>query len=718
LPAAAEKAAVPIGAAAYFIELSRLFIGTRLAMALPRDCPRRARRVRDCESGDKVMGIFDALTTAVAGMRAQSYGLQNISGNIANSQTTAYKRIDTSFQNLMGDNIPTQQIAGGVVATSRGTITVQGDVQSASIGTFMAINGNGFFVVEKPSSVNDSRPVFTGVDLYTRRGDFQLDQNGYLVNGAGYYLSGIPIDTTTGNAIGSVPELLQFQNGFLPAVPTSEIDYRVNLAAYPLTANHDTSIPGTELLNPSDLAANPINGAPANAKIIGSGAALLPDAAAVYTGTADLSALVATAGTLSINGVPITVNAGDDATDVMNAINAGVGTGVTATLVSNKLVLTSDDAKTKITIDNTSTLGVLTDLGMAVGTTNPTNLLTQGAAGGTQTMTIKIGGNATLNLLFGVGNIETIGDLNTALAGLAGGTAAVDPITGDLTVTASTSAPTDIIKIGGSVTARNFGIRTLTGYPASGSVVGADVSTFLDESVGGGAVTVYDVSGSAVNVQMRWAKVDSSSLGVGHTDTWNLFYQSDSSATGSEPAWTNAGIDYTFAANGSMNPPITNITLQGVTVDGVSLGDIKLVHGTGGITQYADPNGTAQVNLLQQDGYAAGQLQGVSVSDNGRIVGTYSNGRTLDLAEITLANFSGANNLKQLDGGAYAATAESGPALYNASGKIVGSSLEGSNTDIADEFTKLIITQQAYSANTRVVTTSNTMVQDLLNMLR
>ena len=60
----------------------------------------------------------------------------------------------------------------------------------------------------------------------------------------------------------------------------------------------------------------------------------------------------------------------------------------------------------------------------------------------------------------------------------------------------------------------------------------------------------------------------------------------------------------------------------------------------------------------------------------------------------------------------------SGPALYGASGKIVGSALEGSNTDIADEFTKLIVTQQAYSANTKVITTANSMVQDLLNVLR
>jgi flagellar hook protein FlgE len=664
------------------------------------------------------MGIFGALTTAVTGMRAQSFALENISGNIANSQTTAFKRTDTSFEDLIAENIPSQQVSGSVVASSRGSITVQGDIQSASIGTFMAINGGGFFVVEKPTSISDGRPSFTGVDLYTRRGDFQLDQSGYLVNGAGYYLSGIPIDTTTGNAVGSVPQLLQFQNGFLPAVQTSEIDYRVNLASYPLTADHDTSVIGSELLNPANFIANPINGAPANAKILGSGAALLQDAAAVYSGTADLSTLNASAGTLSINGVAITINAGDNAAAVVADINGAVGTGVTASLVSNKLVLTSTDAKTKITIDNTSTLGTLTELGMAVGTTNPTNLLTQGAAGSTQTMTIKIGASATLTLNFGVGQIETIGDMNTALAGLVGGTAAVDPLTGNLTVTASTSAPADIITIGGNVTARNFGVRTLTGIPSSGSVVANDVTSFLNESVGGGAVTVYDISGSAVNVQMRWAKVDSASLGAGHTDTWNLFYQSNSAATGSTPAWTNAGVDYQFDAAGNMNPPIINTTLSNVTIDGISLGDIKLVHGTGGVTQYADPNGSAQVNTLQQNGFAAGQLQSVTVSDNGRVVGTYSNGRTLDLAEITLANFSGANNLKSLDGGAFEATSASGPAIYNAPGKIVGSSLEGSNTDIADEFTKLIVTQQAYSANTRVVTTSNTMIQDLLNMLR
>ena len=111
-----------------------------------------------------------------------------------------------------------------------------------------------------------------------------------------------------------------------------------------------------------------------------------------------------------------------------------------------------------------------------------------------------------------------------------------------------------------------------------------------------------------------------------------------------------------------MDPAGPNLSLNNVTVDGVSLGNVHLRSGSGGLTQFADPNGDVQVNLLQQNGFAAGSLQNVSVSDKGRLVGTYSNGRTLDLADITLANFNGANFLKRIDGGAFEVTDESGPA--------------------------------------------------------
>ena len=218
---------------------------------------------------------------------------------------------------------------------------------------------------------------------------------------------------------------------------------------------------------------------------------------------------------------------------------------------------------------------------------------------------------------------------------------------------------------------------------------------------------------------MLFRSTDSAALGGTHANTWNLFYQADPSATGTATAWVNAGTNYTFSGAGALTSPATPaITISNVKVGNQSLGNLSFSTGSGGLTQYASTGGTATINAVTQNGYAAGQLQSVAINNNGIVVGTFSNGQNLDLASVTLSHFNGTNYLKSLDGGAYAVTEQSGPAIIGASGNISGSSLEGSNTDIASEFTKLIVTQQAYSANTKVITTANSMVQDLLNVLR
>jgi flagellar hook protein FlgE len=329
-----------------------------------------------------------------------------------------------------------------------------------------------------------------------------------------------------------------------------------------------------------------------------------------------------------------------------------------------------------------------------------------------------VGGTLDLDL-----TTATVGDLLNAIGAITGWPASISG--GAITLHTGTATDLEIESTNtGALGALGFTntsadqLRGGGGTPGTGQVIGNDLQAFLDESIAGGAVTAFDVAGSPVNLQFRWAKADSTSLGPGHTDTWNLFYQVDSGATGTQVAWQNVNTNFTFGANGQMNPPVASLTLAAPLVNGVILGDISVNFGAGGLTQFADANGNVKVNQVEQDGFPAGQLQSVSVSDRGRIVGNYSNGRNLDLAEIQLASFNGPNFLKRVDGGAFEVTDESGPALTNASGRIVGSSLEGSNTDIGDEFTKLIVTQQAYSANTRVITTANQMVQDLLNMLR
>jgi flagellar hook protein FlgE len=257
------------------------------------------------------------------------------------------------------------------------------------------------------------------------------------------------------------------------------------------------------------------------------------------------------------------------------------------------------------------------------------------------------------------------------------------------------------------------------GTAGTGTVIGNDIATFTKESISGGAVTAYNAAGTPVNLQLRWAKTDSAALGAGHSDSWNLFYQTDPNATGTGVGWVNSGQTFTFAADGSLTSPSgSGITINNVTVSGQQLGSVAFNISSGGLTQYASTSGAVTINTITQNGYAAGQLRSVAVNNSGLVVGTFSNGQNLDLAAVTLSHFNGTNYLKALDGGAYSVTDQSGPAIAGASGTISGSSLEGSNTDIADEFTKLIVTQQAYSANTKVITTANSMVQDLLNVLR
>src|SRR6201994_226768 len=207
------------------------------------------------------MGIFDALNTSVGGLQAQSFALQNISGNIANASTVGYKGIDTSFEDLVAQSsTPTSQVAGGVTALSQQTLTTAGTVSASTVATNMAINGDGFFSVQKPTSIVDNQPVFNGVTDYTRAGDFQVNANGNLVNGAGYYLMGVAVDPKTGNPLGSVPTVLNFSNNFVPAQATTAIQYAANLPTVPVTQASPTAAAGSITaaggLNPADFGTN------------------------------------------------------------------------------------------------------------------------------------------------------------------------------------------------------------------------------------------------------------------------------------------------------------------------------------------------------------------------------------------------------------------------------------------------------------------------------
>jgi flagellar hook protein FlgE len=662
------------------------------------------------------MGIFDALNTAVSGLQAQSFALQNISGNIANSQTTGYKETDTYFEDLVSAAALGQQTANGVTAAARSTNTVQGTIQSASVSTDMAINGDGWFVVAKPTGTSDNQPVFSGVNNYTRAGDFQLNSGGYLVNGAGYYLMGIPINRTTGNPIGSSPQVLQFTNDFVPAQETTAITYQLNLP----------STPKSGLLSSTDFEANPLAGASPAATIVGSGAKLTADAVASGTGSVSTSTS-ATLASLGINsGDQITINDGthsvftytstgsDTVANLISAINAANTGGtldVSAKLSggsSGDLVLTGTKGTASITVGGTATADSAIGFGAGANSFQPTNLITQGAVAPGDTLTVNVNGTPT-TITFGTGSgqVATLAQLQSAIGAISGVTATVNTANGNISLTSNNSI---VLNSNPPALLSEFGVNKTAAYPSNDTVIANDVSTFTGESIDGGSITAYDSLGNPVNVQFRWAESSSGS--------WQLFYQSNSSATGTQAAWQNVGTVFNFNSTGQLTPALTSVTLQNLTVNGDNLGNVQLNFGTNGLTQYANSSGTAQVSQLQQNGFAAGQLQSVAVDGQNRITGTFSNGQTIPLAEITLATFNGQNSLEALNGGAYAATTSSGPPIYSATGTVQGSSLEASNVDIATQFSHLVVAQQAYSANAKVMTTADQMIQSLLQVIQ
>jgi flagellar hook protein FlgE len=159
-------------------------------------------------------------------------------------------------------------------------------------------------------------------------------------------------------------------------------------------------------------------------------------------------------------------------------------------------------------------------------------------------------------------------------------------------------------------------------------------------------------------------------------------------------------------------------TISSLTIGGTTASNIEFSFADGSLTQYSDKDGRASSVSLEQDGFPAGELTGVAVDASGRVIASYSNNQQRPVYQIPLATFQAEQDLQRVDGAAFAATAGSGDADLSGGGQILAKKVELSNADIADEFSKLIITQQAYSANSRIVTSADEMLDDALNMVR
>ena len=241
-------------------------------------------------------------------------------------------------------------------------------------------------------------------------------------------------------------------------------------------------------------------------------------------------------------------------------------------------------------------------------------------------------------------------------------------------------------------------------------------------------IQVFDASGASQNVPLQWSPA-STATPPGPAGAWTLSVNGTAMATaqfGTGPAGTPPAT----GGNGGAAGSLMSITgTNGATATGTTL-STKLNFGLGeqdvnldlsGMTQFAGSD--YQVSSLSQNGSAQGNYSSVSIGTDGNVVVNYDNGTNTVIAKVPLVNFNDPNALQQQDGQAFTATLDSGlPAVLTSgaggAGKLIVGSEEASNVDIAAQFTQLIVAQQAYSANTKVITTANTLMQATLNMVQ
>jgi flagellar hook protein FlgE len=234
------------------------------------------------------------------------------------------------------------------------------------------------------------------------------------------------------------------------------------------------------------------------------------------------------------------------------------------------------------------------------------------------------------------------------------------------------------------------------------------------------AQTVYDSLGNAVPVTLTFTRQATA-------QTWTVTGAIPTSAGSGVTFGGNASMNIVFDATGAMTSPAANVATVLTLTNGA---DTPLSinwafedangNSYGDVTGYASASGTT---FQYQDGYPAGMLRGISVDETGVVTASYSNGEMTPLYQIALVDFPSYDGLTKLGKNLYAESLASGQALISTAGtgrlgSVAPNSLEMSNVDLAEEFVKMITTQRAFQANSKVITSSDELLQELINIKR
>ena len=640
------------------------------------------------------MGILSSLYSGVSGLSTNGNALSVIGNNISNSNTIGFKSGRSVFSDLLSSSI---SASGGISQVGRGAgmstvdnIFTQGTFENTAKDTDLAIEGDGFFIVRDPN---------TNTDSYTRAGAFRWDAGGYLVSPEGYRVIGYALNEA-GNVSGDLTEIKVDTTTLSPPKATENVTFTTNLDAasqYP---------------------------APIIGKFVGVGRTL----DTTLAGATDFSD---PDGVLTINGTTLAIAGGGtynqgSALEISTAIDSVAGINAEGIVIPGSLNLSE-------VADKSST-----------GWTIPAGLTING---------VSLAGNIPATVDRASYDAALVSHFNTLLNPV-GVRASIDANTHSLTLTSTDGSNIQVINtadLSSSILSLNGALRktvfsgleilakgtdvgeltidagTNSTYGlvfnsgTSGRDAGFDITAPEATSNYANSVTIYDSLGNPHQTTVYFSKLNPQTNPL----QWQYNITVNAAELNLTPAqegpYLIASGVLRFLDDGTLDPNFPS----GLTT---SPNDLAWNNNSDPTVQLnIDFNTTqwsnASVVISQdQDGYGTGTVAQLALDNEGNILGNYSNGLPRSLFRISLAKFSNAAGLTKVGNNMYSASGTSGAPIVGTVGSGIGqiftNSLEQSNVDLAAEFVSMITTQRGFQANSKIITTTDEMLNELINLKR
>ncbi len=680
--------------------------------------------------------MFKSLYSGVSGLGANLTNLDVIGNNIANSNTVGFKSGRVTFNEMLTQTIKSasRPVAGGLggtnpqqvgLGTQVGSIDTnfnQGNFQTTGKKTDLAIQGSGFFILNDGAS-----------NVYTRAGIFGIDSENTLVNPS----TGLRVQGVMANADGILPtgpmtDIVIDPTLVVPAQPSSSVSLMGNLDsssdAKPTIMQSPSFLAaaeGTDLLTAMSGQMDGVMNLRAGdvIEIRGHEAGVnTPLSTASFTVASDstyddlvnfLNSAMTTEGrainfNIGGNGELTMTNNDADIEAFSLSVEAKTLFNTNFTFPSNVASGTSESSSelrafaesTDLLADLYDSTGDALDIDFSVG--NPT-LLING----------DVGGEAVTERHVAVTGTSTLGDLMQEFQFALGINS--NPVTlnetGQIMVTGEVGTAGAIGKI--SLSEQGIENTTLNKAFAYNQIQEAsDLKTYSMST------TVYDSLGGEHTISFEFEKVPGQNEWI-----WTA------SMDGGEEILNGGSGRIRFTDEGAISNFTYSDESDGLTFDpnqegseGAALVTLGIDYGEiGALTGLTQFEGTGNLQSIA-DGYGTGSLVDFNIDQSGIITGIFSNDTMRNIAQLGMATFSNSDGLMREANNTYRRSGNSGQAVESFAGTggmtLVPGALETSNVDLAKEFTNLVVAQRAFQANSRVITTADQVMQELVNLVR